>query len=238
MPEICEWFHASLERLPLLRIPFDPGTFTASGIFFLYEEGETLSHAKGGPRIVFVGSHRGAGNLWNRVNEHFLQGRESDDFSMNQHKPSDRSILRKNLGRALLNKDKDPYLDIWNISFTERENRESYAERRDMEKERKVEREITKILQGRFSLRFVTLEEQGNREGQDSLKARLIGTLAQCPACYPSLKWLGRHSPDERIAASGLWQTQFLRAALLDAATRKIFKKAVENTVKRAECRS
>lgn len=235
MPESCEWLHANLERLPLLRIPFTPTAFPHNGIFFLYEEGETLSNRKGVPRVVFVGSHRGTGNLWNRVNEHFLQDRESDDFDRNQRKPSDRSILRKNIGRALLNQKKDPsYLEIWNISFTGRENRERFGERRDIEKERKLEREITKLLQKEFSLRFVILEEAGNREGQDSLKARLIGTVAQCPTCCPSLKWLGRHSPEEKIVASGLWQTQFLKAAPLDETARTTFEKAVENTIERA----
>ena len=238
MPESCEWLHANLERLPLLRVPFDPGAFPASGIFFLYEQGETLLHGKEKPRVVFIGSHRGTGNLWNRVNEHFLQDQESDDFDRNQRKPSDRSILRKNIGRALLNKDKDPYLEIWNISFTERENRERFAERRDIEKEWRLEREITKLLQEQFSLRFVILEEVGNREGQDSLKARLIGTVAQCPICCPSLKWLGRHSPDERIAAGRLWQTRFLSAAPLAGATRDVFEKAVENTIEGAKRRA
>jgi hypothetical protein len=235
MQEMCEWLHTCLERLPLLRVPFDPAAFPHNGIFFLYEEGEAQSHGKRLPRVVFIGSHRGAGNLWNRVNEHFLQGRKSDDFNRNQRKPSDRSILRKNLGRALLNQNRDPYLEIWNISFTERENRERFGERRDIGKERKLEREITKFLQERFSLRFVILDEVGNREGQDSLKARLIGTVAQCPTCCPSLKWLGRHSPEERIVASGLWQTQFLTAAPLDGTTKEIFEKAVKNTVEKAK---
>jgi len=234
MPGSCEWLHANLERLPLLRIPFTPTAFPHNGIFFLYEEGEALSHGKGDPRVVFIGSHRGNGNLWNRINEHFLQDRESDDFGIDQRKPSDRSILRKNIGRALLNKGKDPYLEIWNISFTERENRERFAERRDIEKERNLEREVTKLLQEQFSLRFVILEEVGNREGQDSLKARIIGTVAQCPTCCPSLKWLGRHSPDGRIVAGRLWQTQFLTAVPLDGETREIFRKAVENTIERA----
>lgn len=237
MPEICEWLHVSLERLPLLRVPFFPGEFPASGIFFLYEEGETLLHGNGAPRVVFVGSHRGAGNLWSRVNEHFLQGHELDDFDRNQSKPSDRSIFRKNIGRALLNKGNDPYLAMWNICFIKRENRERHAENRNMEKEHELEREITKILQGKFSLRFVGLEEEGNRTGSDSLKARLIGTLAQCPTCCPSSGWLGRNSPDERIAASGLWQTQFLKAPPLDAAARATFEKVVENAVERAQRR-
>ncbi len=124
-----------------------------------------------------------------------------------------------------------------NISFIERENRERFAERRNIDKEHKLERKITKILQEKFSLRFVTLEEQGNREGQDSLKAQLIGTLAQCPTCCPSLGWLGRHSPEGKMAASGLWQTQFLKAAPLDAAARATFEKAVENTVEKAQRR-
>jgi len=39
------------------------------------------------------------------------------DFDRNDPKPSDRSIFRKNIGRALLNKSKDPYLKIWENRF-------------------------------------------------------------------------------------------------------------------------
>ena len=52
-------------------------------------------------RIVRIGTHRGDNNLYNRLKEHFI----------NENK--DRSIFRKNIGRALLNKNQDSYLEIW-----------------------------------------------------------------------------------------------------------------------------
>jgi hypothetical protein len=72
------------------------------------------------------------------------------DFDKNKPKPSDRSIFRKNLGRALLNKEKDDYLKIWEIDFTARRNQELWGDKRDMEKEKKKEEKITKILRKSF----------------------------------------------------------------------------------------
>jgi len=43
-------------------------------------------------------------------------------YHVNENK--DRSIFRKNIGRALLDKNKDPYLKIWELDLTYRRNKE------------------------------------------------------------------------------------------------------------------
>jgi hypothetical protein len=68
------------------------------------------------------------------------------NFSRNQPKPSDRSIFRKNLGRAILNRDRSNYLNMWETDFTDRENRIEKGHKRIIELERKVEERITKLV--------------------------------------------------------------------------------------------
>jgi hypothetical protein len=87
--------------------------------------------------------------------------------------------------------------------------------RRDVKKEREIEREITRILRERFTFRCIELEGQGRRMGSQGLEAAFIGTLAACGECRSSPDWLGRFSPKVKIAQSGLWLEQHLRAPAL-----------------------
>jgi hypothetical protein len=133
-------------------------------------------------------------------------------FDQNRALPKDRSIFRKHIGRALLHRDADAYASLWDIDFTERDARDKYRSRRDVEKEREVEREVTRILRERFTFRWIELEGEDQRLGSQGLEAALIGTFACCGECRPSAMWLGRFSPQRKIAQADLWQLQHLRA--------------------------
>jgi len=124
--------------------------------------------------------------------------------------PKDRSIFRKNIGRALLNKKRDEYLDIWEIDFTPRGNRERYGHLRDIQKEKAIESDVTRILRENFSFRFTILDSQIERMGGTGLESSLIGTVACCVFCRPSNNWLGNYSPNQKIKGSGLWLVQHL----------------------------
>ena len=52
--------------------------------------------------------------------EHYFLDESKMNFDKNMPKPSDRSVFRKNLGKALLNRDGDDYLSIWDIDFMTR----------------------------------------------------------------------------------------------------------------------
>lgn len=93
-----------------------------------------------------------------------------------------------------------------------KENREKYAHLREIETERRIEAEVTRLLRETFSFRFVVLEGQAARMGSKGLEARLIGTVARCGACQPSPDWLGQNSPEKKIRRSGLWHVHYLRA--------------------------
>lgn len=73
---------------------------------------------------------------------------------------------------------------------------------RDLNKQQKVEKEITEYLQNNFS--FVGIEVKNKKE-RLRLESKIISTLSHCEACKPSKNWLGNYSPKEKIRESGLW---------------------------------
>ena len=190
----------------MFSCPFDIKEVPLDGIYFFYEKGETWGHGGDKSRIVRIGRSE-RGNFRSRISEHFLFNEKKMRFDYNESKPSDRSIFRKNIGRALLNRESDPYLEMWNKGFTPRKKRERFGHLRDIDKEREVEARVTALLRTGFSLRFIVVEAQ---ELKKRLEACLIGTVAQCELCRPSADWLGQHSPKGKISSSGLWQTQHL----------------------------
>jgi len=231
MSELCKWLHEQLEKLPLIKYPFRLEQLPRNGIYFFYEEGEVWGHGGNKPRIVRVGTHRN-GRFRSRIKEHYLLNESWMNFDKNKPKPSDRSIFRKNIGRVLLNKNEDNYLKIWNISFIPRRNRELWGHKRDIEKEKKIERMITKILRERFSFRFIILSDQEKRMGSKGIESSLIGTIAQCKLCKPSANWLGNYSPKRKIKESGLWLVQHLKATPINERDKEIISNAIEKTIK------
>src|ERR1035441_5966967 len=194
-------------RSPVVAYPFDLKRLPRNGIYFLYEQGEACGHHGHWPRIVRVGTHK-EGNFRSRISEHFLLNERRMNFDVTRPRPHDRSIFRKNIGRALLNRERDPYLEIWEVDMTPSANRAARRGRRDIDKEKQIEGEVTRILRERFSFRFVVLEGQEKRMGSEGIESRLIGTLAGCQMCQPSPAWLGLHSPKPKIRQSGLWLEQ------------------------------
>jgi hypothetical protein len=194
-----------------MAYPFDREQLPENGIYFFYEKGEVWGHGGNQPRIVRIGTHR-EGNFRSRIAEHFLLNEVKMNFDVTKPPPHDRSIFRKHIGRALLNQSHSPYIAVWNIDFMRRENLKRHAHLRDIQDERRIEAEVTRLLREDFSFRFVALEGQVARMGPGGLEARLIGTLARCEVCRPSPDWLGQHSPEEKIRQSGLWLVHNLRS--------------------------
>ena len=227
----CKWLHEQLEDLPMLKYPFHTESLPRNGIYFFYEDGEAWGHGGDKPRIVQIGTHK-EGNFRSRISEHFLIDDAKMDFESGGAAPKDRSIFRKNIGRALLNKNNDDYLRIWEIDFTLKDNRAKYSSERSIEKEKLVEAEITKMLRDRFSLKFIILESQAERMGNTGLKSRLIGTVANCECCKPSDNWIGKHSPVEKIRTHGLWLVQHLGSSGITGDDKAIIANAVATTHK------
>ena len=83
---------------------------------------------------------------------------------------------------------------------------------RDIPKEKALEAEITSILRSKFSFKVIEFTGQAQRMGKSGLEILLIGTLAKCPLCQPSVNWLGRYSPKQEISGGKLWLIQHLKA--------------------------
>jgi len=187
MSEMCGKLHQLFGQLPRFRFPFDACKIPLNGIYVLYEEGE-LGH--GVDRIVRIGTHTGINQLRSRLEQHFL--RENKD----------RSIFRKNIGRALLSKEGDPFLSQWELDLTTHEAKERYHGQVDYQKQKEVEKLVTDYIRSSFSFAVFRVDDKVSRLGWES---KIISTVSLCKECQPSGNWLGLHSPKEKIRESGLW---------------------------------
>jgi hypothetical protein len=192
MSEICRQVHEWVSRLESFGLPFPDERVPKNGIYVLFEEGERGHDTS---RIVRIGTHTGANQLRSRLKQHFL----------NRNK--DRSIFRKNIGRALLQRDRDPFLQQWEIDLTTRANRERYGADVDREKLTSLEQRVSEVIQTRF--RFAVFEIP-DRQQRLQIESRLVSTVSLCADCGPSAQWLGMHSPKAKIRESGLWQVNEL----------------------------
>lgn len=187
MSDICRELHIFANGLPRYRFPFNSKLIPQNGIYILFESRE-LAHDVN--RIVRVGTHTGRNQLRSRLDQHFIKENK------------DRSIFRKNIGRALLNRDHDPFLEQWEIDLTTHAAKQAYSAMIDFEKQKLVERQVTNYIQGHFQ--FVVIEVR-DKEERLQLESKLISTVSWCKDCRPSPGWLGLYSPKEKIRAGGLW---------------------------------
>jgi hypothetical protein len=188
--------HTAFRQLPVLCFPARKDGLPKNGLYILFEQGET---GHNGSRIVRVGSHTGPGNLPNRLLEHTTANK-------------DRSIFRKNIGRALLNRAQDPFLEQWNWDLTSREKRATYGPRLDTNRQQNLEEAVTRYVVENLYFVVITVEDRTDRL---TLEKALIATVAQCPRCKPSSNWLGNFSPVSSIRTSGLWLKQHLNGETL-----------------------
>jgi hypothetical protein len=187
MSELCHSIHQLFAGMERFRFPFNEESIPRNGIYILFEKGE---RAHGVDRIVRVGTHTGRNQLRSRLKQHFVQENK------------DRSIFRKNIGRVLLARAGDPFLEQWEWDLTSRANRERYGPLVDMEKLAQVERWVTETIQQNFSFVVFRVDE---KEQRLRLESRIISTVSWCDECGPSPHWLGLHSPKKKIRESGLW---------------------------------
>jgi len=184
---ICERVHRLFTRLGRFAFPFDEHRIPRNGIYVLFEKGES---GHGTDRTVRVGTHTGEDQLRSRLKQHFVQENK------------DRSIFRKNIGRALLHGDGDPFLEQWNLDLTTRKAKDEYASTIDWDKKNATEARVSQYIQGHFTFAVVEVADKARRL---ELESRLISTVSLCNDCGPSSTWLGLSSPKQKIRQSGLW---------------------------------
>lgn len=187
MSDNCDKLHQWATSLPKFKFPFDESQIPANGIYILFEKDEK---AHGANRIVRIGTHTGKNQLRSRLKQHFLTENK------------DRSIFRKNIGRCILNKAKDPFLAKWEIDLTTKAAKALHGMTIDQAKQQSVEKKVTGYIQNNFS--FVVIQVD-NKDERLVLESKMISTVSLCPDCKPSKHWFGNYSPKEKIHHSGLW---------------------------------
>ena len=183
----CASLHEWVRTLPTFRFPLDMARIPKNGIYFLFEKGE---RGHSGDRIVRIGTHTGEGQLYSRLKQHFVTPNK------------DRSIFRKNIGRALLARARDPFLADWELDLTPRMARALHVARIDFEKQKKIEKKVSNYIQDNFSFAVIRVDA---KEERLRLESRVISTVSLCDDCKPSATWFGNFSPKEKIRKSGLW---------------------------------
>jgi hypothetical protein len=198
MNEICTELHVLFNNLKRFQFPFNENDIPKNGIYVLFESGEKAHQCD---RIVRVGTHTGENQLRSRLKQHYI----------NENK--DRSIFRKNIGRALLNREKDPFLKQWNWDLTTRKAKNELGELVDWTKQKEIERQVSAYIQKNLTFAVFEVIEKGKRL---NLESKMISTMSWCGVCSPSDNWLGLHSPKARIRESGLWLVNELYKEPLD----------------------
>ena len=187
MSKECEEVHKLFNSMRRLNFPFNENEIPENGIYILFEKGES---AHGTDRIVRIGTHTGKNQLRSRLKQHFIMENK------------DRSIFRKNIGRALLNKSRDSFLKQWEIDLTTRNAKDNFSNSIDFKKQKEIERKVSEHIQNNFS--FVVFPVKG-QENRLEIESKIISTVSLCKECNPSERWLGLFSPKEKIRKGGLW---------------------------------
>ena len=203
----CGLIHRWFDKLPRIKFPFDEKEIPLNGIYVLFEKREKAHNQK--DRIVRIGTHTGDNQLRSRLKQHFI----------NENK--DRSIFRKNIGRALLSKNKDSFLKDWELDLTTREAKDKYSDSIDLKKQKETEKKVSKYIQNNFS--FIVFEVK-NKERRLELESQIISTISLCGSCNSSKNWLGNHSPKDKIKESGLWLVNQLYKDSLSDENKKYLK--------------
>ena len=173
-------FEGEIEQIPM------------NGVYLIFEAGEKCWDWD---RIVRVGTHTGNNQLRSRLYQHFLMQNKN------------RSIFRKNIGRCLLNKDNNPYLEKWDLDTTSSADKLKNGHLIDRDVENKYEILISNYIQENLSFSVFKVD---SKEERIIWESRIISTLAAFQNVCPSKDWLGHSSPKEKIKKHGLWQVNEL----------------------------
>ncbi|AMC11913.1 hypothetical protein Lupro_11835 [Lutibacter profundi] len=195
MKSKVEELHILFNKKRRFTFPFESveSYIPKNGIYVLFEKGE---YFKDLDRIVQIGSHTGENQLVPRLKQHFLLENKN------------RSIFRKNIGRCLLKKSNNQYIDKWELDTTSRIDKEKNLKKLNLDFEKELEKEISEIIQKKIS--FCVIELNDKRKRLDFVK-KMISTFGKSNELIPSENWLGNFSPKEKIFRSGLWQVNNLK---------------------------
>ena len=210
MDNYCEYIHKLFHGIKRHNFPFNKNEIPQNGIYVLFEKGE-IAHS--GDRIVRIGTHTGEKQLYSRLNQHFI------------FENKDRSIFRKNIGRAILNKENDNFIDMWELDLTTADAKKKHSEKIDWKKQKDIETKVTKYIKSNFT--FCVFEVIDKKIRLD-LESKIISTVSLCNICNQSKDWLGNYSPKIKIKESGLWLVNELYKTPLNNKDIKVLEKVAK----------
>ena len=214
MSDVCATIHKLANGLNRHCFPFKGNEIPSNGIYILFQKDEK---GHGLERIVRIGTHTGrTSSLRSRLEEHFMKENK------------DRSVFRKNIGRALLNQRDDPFFKYWDLDRTSGKVKKQCDEKIDFDYQQKLEKIVTQYIRENFS--FSVFKVNGKDERLD-IEEKLISTISLCDECQPSRRWIGRSSPKPKIVQSGLWQEQGLWKIPLNADDIRCLSRLMKNEI-------
>lgn len=188
----CYELHKLMNTLPRIKYPINFTNLPNNGIYIMFEEGEKYDEFD---RIVRVGTHRSPNRLRGRLRDHYIIENK------------DGSIFRKNIGRAILNKNNDSFLRIWEYNLSRTNNQEILKQANPVY-QANIERFVSNYIRNNIS--FVVIGEIQNSRERLRLEAGIIAELNCDKDFTHSANWLGIFSPKEEIRKSGLWLVEGL----------------------------
>lgn len=166
------------------------------GVYFVFEPGEYRGNAASGQRVARVGTQAlkagSKATLWQRLHTHRGHG----DGGGNHRG----SVFRLHVGAALIQRHG------WRARYSTW-GQGSSAPREARASEQDLEVLVSEHIRAMSVLWVAVEDEPGPDSDRGYLERNTIGLLscAGKRADLPSSAWLGRHSPNEAIRRSGLW---------------------------------
>jgi hypothetical protein len=173
------------------------------GVYFLFEPSELRTTPSSGLRVVRVGTHAvsagSANTFWKRLSNHRGTGRGGGN-----HRGS---VFRRHVGRALMNRDPELH-DAPSWSAAERPSGDA------LESERQLEAAVS-VFMANLTVLWLSIDDEPSKESDRSfIERNSIALLSGAAYQAPSDTWLGRHSDQERIRRSGLWNLDFINGTV------------------------
>jgi len=193
----CEELHKIFNKMKrytaktIDEIPFN------NGIYIVFDENEKYGNYD---RIIRVGTSTGQDQLRSRLKQHFL----------NENK--DRSIFRKNIGRAMLNIINNSLLEYWNLDLTKSNDKNKYFNKEKTDQCKSIEHDITDYLAENMSFVVFNVE---TKELRLRFEKAIISTLYNSVNFVASNDWLGNFVPKIRgnhVKDSRMWVSQGIKA--------------------------
>lgn len=163
-----------------------------NGIYIIFEPKNSDGASN---RIVRIGTHTGPDRLKGRIRGHYISNRK------------DGSVFRKDIGLAMLNKERDEYSDIWNLNTSNPQIKKENEDRLNPDFEKMLEERVSDYL--REKTKFVCIEVNDLDE-RLRIEEGLIAILGGNKNFKPDDDWLGYYHPDSRIRKNFIWNKQGL----------------------------